>query len=307
MNFKNTIYIIALLSLFTSCQDVIEVNLADGDNQIVIDAWVNNLSQTQTIKLSRTISYFDNSHPPAETGATVVITSTAGITYNFEDPNNDGSYTWTPEVGAHLGAINEGYLLSITTAEGIEYNAVSAMNRIMPIDSITLEEREEALGEVAGIYAEFFAVDSPGQGDAYWIKTYKNGQFLNKAKEMNIAFDAAYTPNSGIDGVNFILPIRQFVNRVADEGDDAIDTDKLSPWALGDSINIEIHSLNIDAFFFLEQAFTQMTIGDAGIFAEPPSNVPTNIEVQNSTEAKDQPIGFFNISAVSTKGRKVEF
>ncbi len=306
MNFKNILYFAFMTVFIFSCEDVIDVDLASGDNQIVIDAWVNNLPQTQTIKLSRTISYFDNSHPPAETGATVIITDINGTIYHFEDHNNNGNYTWTPAVGTTFGEIDGGYLLSITTAEGVEYNAVSAMNRIMPIDSITLEEREEELGQVAGIYAEVFAVDSPGIGDAYWIKTFKNGQFLNKPLEMNLAFDGAYTPNSGVDGVNFILPIRQNVNRLPDEGDGAIDTDEISPWMLGDSINIEIHSLNIDAFFFLDQAFTQMTLGDAGIFAEPPANVPTNIEVMNSTEAKDQPIGFFNVSAVSTLGRKIE-
>lgn len=306
MNFKNIFYILSLITFITSCEDVIDVDLADGDQQLVIDAWINNLPQAQTIKLSRTISYFDNSQPPAETGAAVIITDSNGVIYNFEDVNNDGNYTWTPSTGTSFGAVNDGYLLSITTASGIEYNAVSSMNRIMPIDSITLEDREEELGEVAGIYAEVFAVDFIGEGDAYWIKTFKNGSFLNKPLEMNLVFDAAFTPNSGVDGVNFILPIRQNINRIADEGDDAIDTDELAPWVEGDFINIEIHSLNIDAFLFLEQAFTQMTLGDAGIFAEPPTNVPSNIEVLNSTEAKDKPIGFFNISAVSTLGREIE-
>jgi len=306
MNFKYIFFSLAIAGFISSCEDVIDVDLANGDQQLVIDAWINNLPQTQTIKLSRTIPYFDNSHPPAETGATVIITDINGTVYNFEEASNDGNYTWTPSTGTSFGEIDGGYLLSITTAAGIEYQAVSAMNRIMPIDSITLEDREESLGEVAGIYAEVFAVDFLGVGDAYWIKTFKNGQFLNKPSEMNLVFDAAFTPNSGVDGVNFISPIRQNINRIADEGDDAIDTDELPPWIEGDSINIEIHSLNIDAFLFLEQAFTQMTLGDAGIFAEPPANVPSNIEVLNSTEAKDKPIGFFNVSAVSTMGRRIE-
>ena len=299
-------FFIAILTFISSCEDVIDVDLAEGDNQLVVDAWINNLPQTQTIVLSRVTPYFDSSVPPAETSASVTITEDNGTVYNFEDVNNDGTYTWTPPTATSFGRVGGIYLLSITTSAGKEYSAVSAMNRIMPIDSITLEDREEELGNPAGIYAELFARDMPGEGDAYWIKTFKNGKFLNKPQEMNLAWDAAFTPGSGVDGVIFITPIREFINRVPDSGDDATDTDDLPPWVQGDSINVEIHSLNPDAFLFLEQSLTQMTLGDAGIFAEPPANVPTNIESLNATDPSDKAIGFFNVSAVSAKGRKVE-
>ena len=116
---------------------------------------------------------------------------------------------------------------------------------------------------------------------------------------MNLAWDAAFTPGSGVDGVIFITPIRENVNRVPDP-DDSPDNSDVPPWERGDTIRVEVHSLNADAFMFLEQAFTQMTLGDAGIFAEPPANVPTNIEVLNSSEAEDRPVGFFNVAAVSS-------
>lgn len=306
MKFKNIIYFIAVIACFSACEDVIEVDLAEGDNQLVVDAWINNLPQTQEIRLSRVLPYFENSRTPAETGATVTISEDNGRVYDFEDADNDGVYTWTPEPGASFGRLNGVYTLSIVTDAGKEYSAASTMKRVMPIDSITLEDREEELGNPAGIYAEFFARDMPGEGDAYWIKSFKNGEFLNKPQELNLAWDAAFTPGSGVDGVIFITPIREFINRTPDSGDDAVDDDDTPPWVEGDTINIELHSLNADAFMFLEQALTQMTLGDAGIFAEPPANVPTNIESLNATEPSDNAIGFFNVSSVSTLGRKVE-
>ena len=306
MKLKNIIYFFAILALFPSCEDVIEVDLENGDNQLVVDAWLNNLPETQTIQLTRTINYFNSSTPPAEVGATVSVTDNEGNIYNFDDPDNNGTYVWTPNAGEAFGQVGNEYFLSITTSAGQEYLSASVMNRIMPIDTIVLEDREEDLGSPAGIYAELFARDLEGEGDAYWIKTYKNGNFLNKPQELSLVWDAAFTPGSGVDGVIFITPIRESINRIPDTGDDAVDNSDLAPWAIGDSINVEIHSLNPEAFQFLEESLTQMTLGDAGIFAEPPANVPTNIQSLNATEAKDKAIGFFNVSAVSANGRLVE-
>ena len=305
MKFENIIVCLVLALTVLSCEDVIDVELEQGNNQLVVDAWVNNLPQQQVIYLTRAAPYFDNSPAPTELGATVSITEDNGKVYLFEDPDNNGSYTWDPPVGEPFGRIGGAYALSITTSTGVAYEAFSVMKNIMTIDSIQLEDREEELGQPAGIYAALFARDLPGEGDAYWIKTFKNGVFLNKPFEMNIAWDAAFTPGSGVDGVIFITPIRENINRLPDP-DDAEDNDEVAPWAIGDTINVEIHSLNPDAFMFLEQAQTQMTLGNAGIFAEPPANVISNINNLNGSNPEDKPIGFFSVSAVATKGRKIE-
>ena len=294
-----------LCLIATSCTDVIEVELEPGDNQLVVDAWINNKSETQVIKLRRTSPYFDSSPSPAELGATVTIQEEDAFTYTFEDIDNTGNYTWTPDSGQSFGAIGNVYTLNIELANGKKYQASSVMNRVPAVDSIAAEEREEELGQPAGYYCEFFAVDPPGAGDAYWIKTYKNGEFLNKPSEMNLAFDAGFTAGAMLDGITFITPIRSFVNRVPDSGDNAVDTDSFPPYVKGDSITVQINSLTFEAFEFLSQAQTQLTLGNAGLFAEPPSNVPTNIIPINATEPEDEPVGFFNVSAVSSLGRRI--
>jgi len=297
-------FLISTVLFSFACEDVITVDLAEGDNQIVIDAWINNNPEPQTIRLRRTSSYFDASGNPLELGATVTIVDQNGKVYNFEDTNSTGDYTWIPPAGEVFGEVGMGYVLGIETRDGKQYGAVSLMNRTATVDSIAAVFEEESLGFPEGYYCEFFADDHVGEGDAYWIKTYKNGLFLNKPDEMNIAFDASFSP--GVDGVAFITPIRSFVNRVPDPNDKSEDDGTVAPWAEGDSIRVEIHSINLDAYQFLIETRTQMTLGDAGIFAVPPSNVPTNIEVQNSTAAEDQPLGFFAVSAVSSMGRIIE-
>ena len=274
--------------LFNACEDVITVDLEDGDEQLVVDAWINNQMKPQIVRLVRTSPYFDSSPSPAVTGATVKITDNNGTEFSFVD-NNNGDYIWTPAGSTSFGQIDNTYTLSIVT-EGKEYSAVSTMNRIMQIDSITSEYREEELGNPEGIYASLFATDIIGAGDAYWIKTYKNGQYLNEPSEMNLAYDGGFTAGAMIDGVVFIIPIREGINPFGEEDEAGND---LPPYEVGDSIYVEVHSLTEDAFFFLNASRTQMTLGDATLFAEPPSNVSSNIIPLNATDARDEPVGFF--------------
>ena len=121
---------------------------------------------------------------------------------------------------------------------------------------------------------------------------------------MNLAYDASFTPGGNADGIYLITPIRFGINRVADSGDDAVDTNDFPPYDFGDSVHVEIHSITEEAYFFLSASRTQMTLGDATLFAEPPANVPTNIIPLNATEPRDQPVGFFNVAAVSELGRR---
>ncbi len=293
---KNIFLLIVLSCFFlTACEDVIEVDLEDDQTQLVVDAWINNKMETQVIKLRKTIPYFEGQLAPVVTGANVQVIDNEGVIFNFTDENNDGDYIWEPTPNAPFGKIGNEYGLLIQH-DGKEYTSATTMNRTIPVDSLTWEFEESSLVGPEGYYAQFFARDLDGLGDTYWIKTYKNGVFLNKPQEINIAFDAGFTAGSEVDGIIMIPPIRELVNRLSDGGDDPVDTDDLPPWELGDEIKVEIHSLAPPSFYYLEQARIQLTLGDAAIFAEPPSNVPTNIL---SSDEKETPQGFFNVAAVT--------
>ena len=43
---------------FTSCEDVIEVNVEQQQVKLVVDAFVNNMDTVQTIRLTQSIPYF---------------------------------------------------------------------------------------------------------------------------------------------------------------------------------------------------------------------------------------------------------
>ncbi len=287
---KNIVFILLILMMcFTACEDVVDINLEEGPVEVVVDAWINTDTVPQVIKLRTTAPYFSNEFVPVVNGAQITVTDEDGRSFEFIESGESGDYIWTPEPGERFGEIDKNYALSIAL-DGKTYTATSTLNPTVPVDSITYEFQEESLGEPEGYYAQFFGRDQPGLGDAYWIKAYKNGIYLNKPQEINIAFDGGPSAGSEVDGLIFITPIREAINP-------DVDDDDAPPYNLGDRIRVEIYSLTTEAFTYLERARIQLTLGDAALFAEPPANVPTNIF---SSEPTENPQGFFVVSEVSS-------
>ena len=199
---------ISLLSIlaFVNGMDVIDIELDEVPPQLVVDAWLNNLSETQTIRLTLTQDYFDPTFARGIEEASVVVTSDDGRTLQFEH-QADGDYTWTPANGENIGSIGQTFELFVEWT-GMTYSSTARLNRVPQIDSIQIEFRENDLSGPDGHYAQFFARDPVGANDAYWIKSFKNGVFLNKPFELNIAYDAGFSPGAETDGLVFIPPIR---------------------------------------------------------------------------------------------------
>ncbi len=297
--------ILAIIVLFFACQDVISVDLEEAEPQLVIDAWLNDKQENQVIKLRQTSNYFDNTFLNPVLGATVQVTDNDGNVFDFVDVNSNGDYILEVSTSNEFAVVGKTYNLNIEV-DGLTYSASTIVDPTTQVDSISYTKGEAPLdGLPDGVYAEFYARDLIGLGNTYWIKTFKNGQFLNKPSEINIAYDSSVN-NAGIDGIIFIFPIRFSVNRVEDSGDEATDTSDLPPYAEGDSIRVEIHSISEEAFYFLTEAQIQMTLGDNTIFAPPVSNVPSNIISPSTLPNEQKALGFFCVSAVSELGIRVE-
>jgi hypothetical protein len=291
---------IAAAGVFAACETVVFPELPFAEPQLVVDAWVNNKEEPQIIKLSLTQPYFQNTLPPPVSGALVQINGSDGAVYVFTEADTAaGTYVWVPSPGAPLGAMGVSYTLTVQ-AQGETYTATTYMGRVPPIDSITflLQKGNQFIDDL--YLAEFWAVDPPEPGDAYWIKTWKNGRLLNKPSEINLAYDAGFSRGSNFNGVNFIAPIRRGIN--------PFDQDErgrfLSPYLPGDSVYVEIHSLSEASFDFLTLVVLQTDRpgGFSELFATPLSNVPTNIK--NVNPSGKGALGFFNVAAVSGKGRR---
>ncbi|MBX2970789.1 MAG: DUF4249 domain-containing protein [Cyclobacteriaceae bacterium] len=283
-----------------SCETVIDPTLQTADPILVIDAWVNNKSEPQVIKLTKTQSYFDQTLPPGVAGAQVIVEGSDGSAYVFTESATDaGQYIWTPGMDEAFGQTGVTYTLTVT-AEGETYRSITRMGRVPAIDSITFR-REEASQFIDELFlAEFWAFDPAEPGDTYWIKTFKNGQLLNKPSDLNLAYDAGFTRGGNFTGAYFIAPIRTAINPFDQDENDRF----LSPYVVGDSVYVEIHSLSEASFDFLTQVAIQTDRpgGFSELFATPLANVSSN--VANVNPAGKKAVGFFNVASVSGLGRK---
>jgi hypothetical protein len=279
-----------LMAIWSSCEDVIDIQTTNAPTQIVVDAWLNNLSQQQEIKLSYSQPYFDSSFAKPILEASIEIRSEQGNTFVFKETGS-GHYTWQPGVGQNLGEIGDIFELSITLADQ-NILGTSIIHPVPEIDSISQEFRENDLRGPDGIYTQFFARDLQGLGNTYWIKSYKNDLYLNKPDEINLAFDAGFDGGSQLDGIIFIPPIRELTNPVPD----AFPADE-APYKAGDQLRVEIHSLTIEAFEFMSSVRDQILNGSNTIFASPIANSKGNLTTNKSdTEV----LGVFCISAVAS-------
>ena len=298
---NNSFLIYAAFSIFlmASCTDVIEVETDPADSILVVDAWINDQTAPQTIRLTQSQPYFDNNLAAGVTGAVVTVETDNGNKFEFADQAN-GNYVWTPTADGELGDVGTSYTLTIEWNGNI-YTSETRQYGAPLVDSITQEFRVDDLSGPDGIYTEFFARDLPGLGNTYWIKTFKNGEFLNKPSEMNLAYDAAFSAGSEVDNLIFIPPIREATNRIPDS--DAPDNEDVAPWDVGDVIRVEIHSISNDAFDFLRLAQEQMTNGDNTIFAVPLANTTGNVVNMATGE---RALGFFNVAKMTFLEKVIE-
>ena len=280
-------FVLLTVISFTSCEDVIQVKLDEGDPIVTIDAFINDMQLQQKVRLTYTDGYFSQKPNEPIIGATVTVKDlTTGVDYIFND-NNNGDYVWTPTDTLRVG---HNYELTVTH-QGNIYKSTSRMNRTTRVDSIIAEFKEGGgLAETEpGYDMAFLGFDIPGDTvDYYWIKSYRNGVFFNKGGDINICADAAF--GAGADGFPFITPIAQGITPFGER------------FKKFDVCRVEIHSINLETYNFLTQVQTQTT--NSGLFATSPENVKTNIT--NTTNDKTKVVGWFCMSAVGFRERVAE-
>ena len=293
---------------FYSCEKVIDVELQEGESQLVVDAFItfyydsvalNSGIENQVIKLRKTAAYFNNAPAPPALGASVTVTDILKRTFVFKDDNNDGDYTYSGPfllsfTNPPMGFPGNAYQLDIKY-NGEEFTSQAYMDNVPLIDSLKFLFQEQAIQGPDTLKAGYTidqmltrggdglltpTKDIPGEGTCYWFKSYKNDTLYSKPSQINLAYDAAFGPGS--DSVAFIPPI----------------VFNLTPKRLNlnDIVRIECWSIGLPAYYFLSLAQIQMT--NVGLFATPPTNVPTNITNKNK-DSKVKAVGWFGAASVS--------
>ncbi|MGQ3085984.1 DUF4249 family protein, partial [Flavobacterium sp.] len=144
---KNIKYILLILTitLFTSCEEVIDVDLANGTPRLVVDASINWARGTdgseQKVKLTMSGSYYGT---PVQVVCddTVFITNGANTVFNFTETPGTGEYVCTdfvPEIG-------QTYTLTVIH-DGQTYTATEKLYATPQIDNIVQDNEGGFTGE----------------------------------------------------------------------------------------------------------------------------------------------------------------
>lgn len=292
---------LVLILILFGCEDQITPDLQPAPAVLVIDAFLNNTDSLQTIRITESRPYLDNQLADGVSGALVEIINTNGNTFAFIE-DSSGTYQWDPSINGPLGAIGD--LLTMTVQfESMRFEASSEIKRVPDIDSVTFRFEPEDFIFPDSYFAEFWSRDPLGVGDTYWIKSYKNGVYLNEPSEINIAYDAGFGAGGDVDGLIFIPPIRDTINPFEEDDNDQF----LSPFEDGDSVYVEIHSITNEAFDFLSNVRIQTDRpgGFAELFATPLANIRTNINYLGD-DPNVVATGFFSVSAVKGSGKRLD-
>ena len=286
----NHIYILLLAVLILSCEQTITVDTEDVASSVVIDAFIDNRPETQTINLTRSRQFYDNTEFERVTAVAVYVedlTDPSQPDYVFTEAAA-GVYEWAPTSPTDsFGIVGHEYQLVVVDGES-EFRAISRLNPVPVVDSLRFNYEEESNFFDERYEAEFFATDLPGFGDTYWIKGFKNGVFLDRPEYITTSYDGGFSA-SNEDAILFIPPLRLAINPFEEDeqGYDVLDTAR-----------VELLSITEDAFLYLNEIFTQTDRqgGISELFSVPVTNLTGNVEVVSGSQSA---LGFFCTSSVS--------
>nr|WP_319400695.1 DUF4249 domain-containing protein [uncultured Carboxylicivirga sp.] len=163
---------ISMFSLiaFSSCEEVITINLNDTDPQVVIIGSVSNQLDTVMVSISQTANYFQPSENIQITGADVSISDDRGNSYQLTE-EKEGQYS---SVFAGLPGVT--YDLSVKI-DDTDYTASSTMPFPVPIESawITTENWHESVYNMMNVMIQ----DPPNIDNYYYVKVFRNDTVIS--------------------------------------------------------------------------------------------------------------------------------
>ncbi len=257
---KIILYIPVLLSLiFTSCEEVIDVDLEESEPRLVIEAsilWFKESDGTeQVIRITRTTPFYEEELDPVE-DAIVKITSEDGEVFEFIHQGNGEYFNLD-----FVSELNHEYYLEIVYEEEI----YTASEILLPVTSIDYVEQTESGGfsgediEIKAYYTD------PAETEDYYLFKFRN-------EDVSLEFyEDEFTNGNQIFGYY---------------SDEDIEADDL--------VEIEIQGISQAYFEYLFILRSQVGSNDGGPFETMPATVKGNII--NKTNPDNYPFGYFRLS-----------
>jgi len=256
------IFLVLISFIFTSCEDVIDVDLETGAPRLVIDASIQwekgTAGNNQKIKLSTSTGYF-STEIPTVSGATVYIKNSSDFTFDFLETPGTGEYV----CNTFIPVIGETYTLTVIS-NGQTITAVETLRQGPAIDKIEQETKPGFDGEDV-IEVKAYITDFAGSRDFY-LTRYKSS--LNAVPEFNVTDDEFFDGN-------------QVFGLYRDED-----------FKPGDYLDITVSGISERYANYMEILISM--VGGGGPFAVPPATLRGNLI--NQTNFDNFVFGYFSVS-----------
>lgn len=167
----NIIFLLSV-SLFLSCEKIVDIDLSSTDSKIVIEGSITDQAGPYTVRISKSTDFFVPEKAPTISDATVIISDNEG---NSEILNEVSAGVY--ETASLQGTYGRTYTLRIDI-EGEIYTASSVLNHKTLIDSLSFEEKSAFGPADEGDEQQYriscFFQDIAGVEEYYRLKVYNN-------------------------------------------------------------------------------------------------------------------------------------
>lgn len=260
---------------FTSCEEVVTVDLETAEPRLVVDASINWIKGTdgsrQKVVLTTTAPYYDDG-VPAVSGATVYIVNSAGTQFNFiEEEPGSGEYfcnDFFPE-------ISQTYTLTVIN-NGQVYTATESLYATPDIAYTTQDNEGGFLNEDYEV--RFYYQDNPSEVNFYMHR-----------------FDSDVIPYPDYDVADDEFFQGNMMFGIFSDED-------LGP---GKELSIQLYGISERYYNYMNQLITIAEGGSGGgPFQTPPVTVRGNLV--NQTDANNYALGYFRLGEVAKLNYTVE-
>lgn len=265
---KKLFLLVIFFGIFSSCEDVIDVELNDALPRLVVEAnlnvWENGASQA-SVRLTTSAPFFNNG-VPFITDAIVTVTDENGTVYPFTYSNN-GFYT------ANLvPQLNIEYMLSIIY-KNETYTATETLYTVSPLEFV--EQRDDGGFTGEDIELKAFFTDPVGERNFYFFEG------ISERGDVLDVYNDEFFDGNTIFGYYLV--------------------EDLAP---GDEVQFNIYGVSEAYYNFMFILLQQTSDQGGGPFETQPATVRGNIV--NETSPDNFPLGYFRVSEVSTLNYTVQ-
>lgn len=272
-NIKLLLFLITAAA-FTSCEEVVDVDLTTAAPRLVVEASIDWMKGTdgslQTVKLTTTTGYYET-QIPVVSGATVTVTNSENIIFDFIENPGTGEYICIN----FIPVIGETYTLTVIH-DGQTYTATETMYAVPEIGEIVQDNEGGFLGD--NIEVRFFYQDDP-LADNYYLTRYDTA--ILPYPEYNVSEDRFFQGNE-MFGIFSDEDLKQ-----------------------GDVLKIQHYGISRRYYNYMLQL---IAIASGGAGSGPFQSVPANVSgnIVNQTNQENYALGYFRLSEADTVSYTVQ-